>query len=383
MDLLRAPQALLDIQLRLVNLRDAFDVLNERLSEQAKDAAPNVGTSVLTFEPVVDIPFPAADINSDDLVSAITAAPAFQKAESFFRESSSAARSLVSPTAQAILYCLIRVLKPILVIEIGTFKAGTTEVLARAVQKNDVGCVETIDPFGSTIARPILAAWPLELRSVTRFRAINSMEFFGEMSAQRDRADLVFIDGNHDFEFALFDIESAARFLKPNGFLVIDNIGQPGPYMAVRDFLMRHRGWRESGDATTRVDRWAPYDANRTRIRNTEFCILRAPPAISVTERPMTLGEIPFTNNISGVRVELAKRSSGTLHVQCVIRTFGVPPTEEAVRTSVIIDAEQLVLQIPIDIVLDFAPGARRTIEPWLFWEGPEDLQLAAYPTIY
>jgi predicted O-methyltransferase YrrM len=333
--------------------------------------------------PVTDIPFAPVDMDSYDPIAAIFESPEFESAVAFFTSSPSSQRSLMSPQAQALLYVLIRVLKPQRVVEIGTFKAGTTEAMARGVLANKTGILETVDPFGRRSIPKILAAWPDALQKTTIFHAVNSMEFFSEMERRHPQADLIFIDGNHDFEFALFDIESAGRFLRPNGLMLIDNIAQPGPFMASRDFLARHRGWREYGSRASVSREIVAFDAERTKIENTEFCILRAPPSIVVDERPMTLGEIQFTDKLDGIQIELAQRSEGTLHIQCVVRTFGIPPGEFVTETSFNVTGEKSLIRIPLDVATHCPPDTRQTVEPWLVWKGEKELRLASPPTIY
>src|SRR6202011_4625117 len=100
----------------------------------------------------------------------------------------------------------------------------------------------------------IIRGWPKELRSVTNLHLEDSMAFFAKMQKNNDRADLVLHRGKHDYEYALFDIQCAARLINAGGFIVIDNIAQPGPFFAARDFMQRTRsqGWSECGNSLSR-----------------------------------------------------------------------------------------------------------------------------------
>ena len=69
----------------------------------------------------------------------------------------------------------------------------------------------------------ILAWWPDELQHHVRYMHMNSADFYIEIEKQGLRPDLVFVDGNHDYEFALFDIQCAARRIARGGSF-IDNI---------------------------------------------------------------------------------------------------------------------------------------------------------------
>ena len=145
-----------------------------------------------------------------------------------FANSPSIKGALDSPDSQALLYSLIRLLRPDNAVEIGTYMASTTEAMARAIADNGTGMLQIVDPFGAGMSPRIIGRWPRGLQNVTRLHLINSMMFFAEMQKNGERTDLVFVDGNHDYEFALFDIQCAARVINPGGFIVIDNIASRG-----------------------------------------------------------------------------------------------------------------------------------------------------------
>ena len=83
------------------------------------------------------------------------------------------------------------------------------------------------------------------------------------MERQHIHPELVFVDGNHDYEFAFFDIACGARTIAPGGFIVVDNIAQPGPFFAARDFLAANPDWRELGTAATDYNRDKAFDRRR------------------------------------------------------------------------------------------------------------------------
>ena len=158
-------------------------------------------------------------------------------------------RSFMSNHSRATLFTLIRALRPKVVAEVGTLFAGTTEVMARALWENGEGIILTTDPLGGERCPAIIGSWPQELRDITHFHALTSMDFFTELDRKRVTLDLVLVDGNHDFEFALFDLQMAARLLRPGGVIVMDNAEQTGPFLAARTFLSAHPAWRELGRA--------------------------------------------------------------------------------------------------------------------------------------
>src|SRR5215471_14074198 len=113
----------------------------------------------------VDIPYPDIDLDAHlDPLPVISQAPELAEASAFFLHSPSASRSLVSAVAQAMIYSLVRNLRPSHVFEIGTYLAGTAEAICRGLYANGRGILHTTDPFGGDRVPPVLACWPAPLR---------------------------------------------------------------------------------------------------------------------------------------------------------------------------------------------------------------------------
>jgi predicted O-methyltransferase YrrM len=341
----------------------------------------------LAVKPIADIPFPALDLAAcDDPVEAITASPEFAAATAFFNDNPVAERSLVPPQAQAILYCLMRNQRPDHVFEIGSYKAGTTEALARALYANGAGLAHTVDPFRGVYVAAVLQCWPPQLFRHVRLHAMDSMAFYKDMERQGVRAGIVLVDGNHDYEFAAFDIASGARAITPGGYIFVDNVAQPGPFFAARDFLMANPDWRELGTAAANYDRGKAFDRYRRTILFTDFMVLRAPTRHSVGERPFNIGRVRWSSGkVTGVRIKLVPPNApGILNVQVVLRGFGAAPGETIGEATVPLEAGAS------EISVTLAPPAELdgqfvyyTVEPWLIWHGAQPLQLIAGPEPY
>jgi predicted O-methyltransferase YrrM len=324
------------------------------------------------------------DLSIPDPIPAILASPEYRKTVQAFADSPSIKGALVSPDSQALLYSLIRLLRPQIAIEIGTYLASTTEAMAHAIAENHSGKLYTVDPYRMEKTPKIVAGWPKVLQKVTYFHLTDSMTFFAWMQREGIRPDLVFVDGNHDFEFALFDIQCAARLMNPGGFIVIDNIAQPGPFFAARDFMARASGggWRECGSSLSRFSPMEPFDRNRTTIHNTDFCVLRAPGSISIGDRPITFGDLPWTAEKTVLRLKLTDDFTGKLHAQFIIRVFENPPREIIESTSVnLAQVKHVDVRVPFPVSQD--KNTRKTVEPWLSWEGEGDLRLKEFPSIF
>ena len=319
--------------------------------------------------------------DADDLVAEIMASGEYAACVEFFANSPSIKRSLVSPNTQAMLFSLLRILRPDHVIEIGTFKASTSEAMARALHANGKGVLYTIDPFGGETVPPIIASWPGELKKHLKFSVEDSMSLFGRIGKGAWRPGFVFVDGNHDYEFALFDILSAARFLMPGGVIVVDNIGQPGPALALEDFLKANPEWRQFGKVNAGLPQNLPYDSNRTRIHNTDMAIIQGPSLIHVRARPYTSGSLWFQGKaFHGLKLELAEAATGTLQVQLVFRQFGGNMAEYMVVKSIDMNNAAGIMTIAFDAPDGWDAGVANEIEPWLTWAGADSLKLASLP---
>ena len=332
----------------------------------------------------VDIPYPDIDLDAHlDPLPVISQAPELAEASAFFLQSPSASRSLVSAVAQAMIYSLVRNLRPSHVFEIGTYLAGTAEAICRGLHANGRGILHTTDPFGGDRVPPVLASWPYELREHIRFYCCTSMEFFSRIiETSGDRPALVFIDGNHDFEYAAFDIGCAARLLQPSGFILIDNVSQAGPFWAGRDFLRMHTDWTECRVTDRSGDPSKAFDAHRTNIPDTDLMVLRAPPNRSVGERPVTFGEVPLrTSGFDGIAVPVGhSEEDGILHVQCVLRGFP-GHVEEVGSTSCSVSSRDAGTVLRLPLVMDLGTGFEVVrLEIWLIWTGARPLLLEGAP---
>ncbi len=284
-------------------------------------------------------------------------------------------RSLMSDDSRAVLFSLIRILRPTYIAEIGTLMAGTTEVMARACWENNWGIVHTTDPFGGERCPPIIASWPQDLQKYVSFQPLPSMSFFADLDQRRIPLDLVLIDGNHDYEFALFDLLMAARLIRPSGTVIMDNAEQSGPYNAARTFLLQNPQWRELGSAIADHDPSNPFDASRASMPGTTFIVLQAPAWRSISELPRSWGQASTsTPRLTGLVFTLAgPPTSGTLHYQAIFRAFfedGTSPVEEKAIGHIRIDRNSgITVAHSFDKPMLLPADARCTIETDLSWQ--------------
>src|SRR5207245_817095 len=159
------------------------------------------------------------------------------------------------------------------------------------------------------------AASRTELREHVRFYPVNSMAFYAEATQKQVCPDLVLIRGLHDYECALFEIQCAARLIRPNGFIFIDNISRPGPYFAARDFLKLHTHWRQHGGSMSNYRPEFALDLHRTTVKNTDLCVLCAPVGIIVGPEPFTPGKSWWYDSVvGGISLSVGRPATGKLH---------------------------------------------------------------------
>ena len=287
------------------------------------------------------------------------------------------ATSLMSGDCRCVLFSLIRILRPKDIAEIGTYHAGTTEVMARAAWENKQGTLHTTDPFGGERCPPIIAGWPKELQKHVSFHPLNSMDFLSHLMRRRISLDMTLIDGNHDYEFALFDLQLVARMTRPSGIVVMDNAEQSGPFHAARTFLSYNPTWCELGSTMADHDPSRPFDATRASMPGTSFVVLQAPPHLVVGEFSSS-GQIDTDiPRVSGLALVLTEQTTaGTLHYQAILRRFeeGSVPVEVKAIGRIRIDvADTTRLTHKFDTALHLEEGGHYTFEIDMSWQPDAD----------
>jgi predicted O-methyltransferase YrrM len=292
-------------------------------------------------------------------------------------------RSLMSDESRAVLFSIIRTLRSKYIAEIGTFRAGTTEVMARACWENNWGIIYTTDPYGGDRCPPIISSWPKDLSKYVSFHPLTAMDFFAYLDQRRITLDLTLVDGNHEYEFALFDLQMAARRTHPSGIIVMDNAEQSGPFEAARTFLGANPAWCELGNAVASHDPSNPFNTARASIPDTSFIILQAPPFIAIGPGPHSWGQRRIERPaVGGLTLDLARPAKGTLHYQVILRSFreNQTPVEQKAVGSAGIDASVQKLSLPFDEEVLVEAGEVHTVEIDVSWQGTEPLALTTPP---
>jgi predicted O-methyltransferase YrrM len=292
--------------------------------------------------------------------------------------------AVVSHHGLSIFYSLLRNLKPSNVVEIGSYRGKTAFVLAHALQANGHGLLHTIGPFDEERFMALYTQWPQELKDVTRFYSENSAAFFMEAERKQIEFDFVFVDGNHDYEFCLFDLQCAARRMRRGGFIAVDNVSQAGPLRATLDFLRSNPEWIDCGISTTPTYPTTAFCPGRSNIPETDFMIVRAPDFYSIGPAPYTFGDIPWQHNtVGGIALHTDDEVEGVLHSQWILRSFGPQGPFETTVT-----VEQSIARIDREVTisppapLEVTPGDHYSVEVWFSWRGAGKLRLREIPQL-
>jgi predicted O-methyltransferase YrrM len=314
--------------------------------------------------------------------------PVFRRLIGVYDRHSNAKRALQSDVALALLYHLIVMRQPERVLEIGTYYAGTAEVLAHALWEARSGHLDTIDPYGAERCPPLIATLPAELRERITFWPDSSAVHFDRTMMRGLLYDMVLVDGNHEFEFARFDLECAARLLRPRGLIVVDNIEIPGPRLATKHFLETHPEWCDVADVVRLIDPDDPLALPIPSVADTKFYLLEAPDHYLVKQAPRSFGQRASDRiEVDGIELDLAAPARGTLHFQVFGRTYGVvEPEEVGCRHRIELQERARTVRLPIPRPLrSVLVGGElpRLIDIVLAFSGEGPLRLSAVPRPY
>jgi len=139
-------------------------------------------------------------------------------------------------------YFLVSLIKDVnakTVFEIGTYKGATTSNIAYNLMKD--AKIYTLDLL------PFLDFTPGELfkNDTNISNAIvqlygNSTQF--DFKPYYEKVDVMFIDGNHRYDYVISDSENALQCVRQNGYIVWDDFSQiyPGTMKAVSDICIKY-----------------------------------------------------------------------------------------------------------------------------------------------
>lgn len=341
------------------------------------------------LKPIAEYPAEPTPVSAEGLRGWV-ASPQYRAADAMFGNYPD--NSLCARVDRVLLYHLTRCLRPQNVVEIGSYFTASSEVIARGLWENGGGTLHTIDPFGRVRVPALMANWDERLRSHVRFYAWNSMQFFQHACDTNLPLDLVFVDGNHDFEYALFELQSTARLMRPGGIVVMDNINQSGPLWAAKVFLQQNPGWTELGECLAVTESASPFSHPATLLPCSHFLLMQAPQQAGIGSLPFSTGQVRFDGGeLTGVDFLLEPEQFGELTGRVFLRGFPPDQSPEEIEGLWRVDVSgetrcTAVLDRPLQVKLN-ADGTRptQTTEVVALWRPAQSgrpLRLAAPPRV-
>lgn len=139
--------------------------------------------------------------------------------------------------------------EPLSVVEIGCWKGRSTIALALGVRSRGKGKVYAIDPHtGSKEHIEVYGTvdtFGEFLRNIQKagiddvVEPIRSTSHEASLQFQPNSVDVLFIDGSHEYEDVLRDIEDWARILADSALVAFNDPLWPGVYRAIREVVLR------------------------------------------------------------------------------------------------------------------------------------------------
>jgi len=330
----------------------------------------------------------AGDLGAD--LAGLAASPHYRRALDYFRDYP--ATSLMAPEGKALLYHLVRLRHARIAIEIGTYRAGTSEVLGRALWAED-GVLVTCDPNTqrTTEVERRLDSWPDPLRRAVSYVNFPSVALFDRMEIGRDSAyDFILVDGYHEYGYALFDMTMTAKHSLPGAVMVVDDFALPEVNWAARDFAAAHPAWRVIGDVFARQDPARPFETVSPSVAGTNFLVFERARVHVLSSRPSVFryGNLASSGARGFDFTPAPGAPAGTLFAQVILRAAAplpATPEQQIALVSTRIEAGQFSSVLLVDPPLVTQRVHDRECELQLIFrpdDGVSTLSLLAKPEL-
>jgi len=153
----------------------------------------------------------------------------------------------------------------VVVCEIGTWKGKSTYVLSQALKNHTSAKIYCIDPFngdGDMVSKeiynslinkgvPLLEQFKQNLEKFNYGENVEILKGYSWdiIKNFNQEIDLLFIDGNHDYDSVMRDYRDWHNLVKANGYIVFHDVGAPhtiGPQKVVENNILNNSKWAEN-----------------------------------------------------------------------------------------------------------------------------------------
>ncbi|HLI47009.1 MAG TPA: class I SAM-dependent methyltransferase [Geobacterales bacterium] len=134
--------------------------------------------------------------------------------------------AMVSPLEGPIIYCIVRILKPEIVIETGVANGASSTFILNALEENNKGRLYSIDLLSKELqVKEKEIGWliPKELRHRWNLHLGDSKELLPKFLQQLGYVDIFLHDSLHTLEHVLFELRIASAYIK-SGILIADDV---------------------------------------------------------------------------------------------------------------------------------------------------------------
>lgn len=191
-------------------------------------------------------------------------------AEGHVRDAAGAPGATISTAVQEgsgrLLYDLVRREGLTRTAEVGLAYGASALFVCQAHAENGGGHHTAIDPLQAK-RYDRLGVLNVERAGLSdHFRWIEAPSYaaLAEMVAAGDHLDLVFIDGNHKFDYAFVDFFFADLLVRPGGFVAFDDLWMPG-VLRVVNYVLRNRAYDVVPAPGARYSGWGRRTARALR----------------------------------------------------------------------------------------------------------------------
>lgn len=126
----------------------------------------------------------------------------------------------IDPPTAGLLYSLVRLYRPEIAVEIGTYKGNAAIAIGQALKDNNSGNLYTIDPFEQEIVRTAIRK--ANLQDIVVFKKGYSQEVLP--SLKLSKVDFAFIDGDHSYESVSRDFGLVERLVPKGGIVIFHDV---------------------------------------------------------------------------------------------------------------------------------------------------------------
>ena len=147
----------------------------------------------------------------------------------------------INEDSRLFLYALCKIIKPEIVVETGVAYGISSAYILQALHENDKGTLYSIDNvFKPWESREMIGnAIPKNLQNRWKLTVGTSSEKLEKIFQSIEKADIFLHDSLHTYKNMLLEFQTAWPFIKNNGFLLSDDIGDNNAFL---EFYLANEG---------------------------------------------------------------------------------------------------------------------------------------------